>query len=116
MNTLLLNLDGWDLCVDANGNIAMATEPYSQAQDAASAIKLFLGEAYYDTSLGVPYFQSILGKRPTLTFIKTQLENAAKTVPGVAVVQIFLSDFSDRKLSGQVIITNDAGQTATASF
>lgn len=32
-STLLLDTLAWDLAVDAAGNIAVATEPYSLAQD-----------------------------------------------------------------------------------
>jgi hypothetical protein len=35
--------------LDAEGNIAVASEPYSLAQDAASAIKTFAGEVFWDT-------------------------------------------------------------------
>ena len=41
MNTLLLDLTNWDLLVDASGNIAVASDPYSVAQDVASAVRVF---------------------------------------------------------------------------
>ena len=47
--TLLLDRTTWDLCLDANGNIAMATGPYAIAQDVASAVRL-----WHDTTKGVP--------------------------------------------------------------
>jgi len=66
MDTLLLDLDNWDLTVDAAGNWAVASPPYAIAQDVASAIKTFqlqagpndpvLGECWYDNtrkSIGV---------------------------------------------------------------
>ena len=56
MKTLLLDQTTWDLTLDANNNIALAAEPYAFAQDAASAIRLFQGELWYDTTRGVPYF------------------------------------------------------------
>ena len=52
--TLLLTPQTWDLTVDASNNIAVAAEPYALAQDAASAIRLFQGEDYYDTTRGIP--------------------------------------------------------------
>jgi hypothetical protein len=60
VKTLLLDRSLWDLTLDINGNIAMASEPYAIAQDVASACRTFLGECYYDTSQGVPYFQGML--------------------------------------------------------
>lgn len=102
MKTLLLDLDNWDLVIDLDGNIAVASDPYSMAQDAASAIRLFQGELYYNTLRGVPYWTSILGKAPPLTLVKAKLEEAALTVPGVVAVKIYISGFSDRTLTGQV--------------
>ena len=64
MKTLLLDRTQWDLVQDANGNIALATEPYARAQDVASACRLFRGELWYDTAAGIPYFEDILGKSP----------------------------------------------------
>lgn len=117
MNTLLLDLNTWDLVVDANGNIAMATNPYSLAQDAASAIKLFTGELYYDTTQGVPYFASILGKLPPISLIKNAFVNAALGVPEVVSAQAFLSSISpQRVLSGQVQVKSQSGQTAVTIF
>lgn len=102
--TLLLTQDAWDLCVDADGNIAVATAPYSTAQDMASAIRTVQGEVYYDTSLGVAYDQ-ILGQPPNPSFIKTQLTTQALLVPAVATARAFLSQLTGRNLSAQVQAT-----------
>jgi len=116
VNTLLLDLTNWDLLSDANGNIAMASAPYSIAQDVASALRTFLGEVYYDVSIGISYWQSILGYLPPVALIKTQLISAALTVPGVISAQCFLQAIgADRVLSGQVQITVAAVATATTA-
>lgn len=106
----------WDLVSDASGNIAMASSPYAMAQDAASAIKTFQGEVFYDTSLGIPYFQSILGKFPSLTLMKAQFVAAALTVPGVTGAKCFISSIVDRTVNGQVQVTDATGQTSAANF
>lgn len=116
MNTLLLDPDTWDLLVDASGNIAMAADPYAVAQDVASACRLFLGELWYDTTQGVPYFSRILGKLPPLAFIKGQLIAAAMTVPGVARARVFFTSFSNRELSGQMQITTTSGTTVAIAI
>ena len=69
MNTLLLDTVAWDLVLDSNGNIALAQPPYATAQDVASAIRLFLGELWYDQTQGVPYWQQFLGFNPTTSQI-----------------------------------------------
>lgn len=122
MNTLLLNPGSWDLVIDAGGNIAMATDPYSLAQDAASAIKLFLGEYWYDTTIGVPYNPNILGSNPgvpppSIPYLKSQFITAALTVPEVVKARVFFSAMgSDRVLRGQVQIENAAGQQSATGF
>jgi len=116
MNTLLLDTNEWDLVADISGNIAVATDPYSMAQDAASAIRLFKGELYYDTTKGIPYWERILGKLPPLTLLKSQFVAAALTVPGVRTARCFISSFNHRTVAGQVQITDKNGFTQAASF
>lgn len=116
MDTLLLNPVTWDLINDGAGNIAMASEPYSLAQDAASACRAYLGELYYDTTQGVPYDQSILGKPLVLSFLRQQLEEAAETVPGVVSAVVLISSFVDRQVTGQVQVTDVNNNTTVASF
>jgi hypothetical protein len=108
-------LTNWDLVLDINGNIAVASDPYSQAQDGASACRTFLGEVYYDTTIGVSY-GNILGQLPPLPYLKQQYVNAALTVPGVVNAKAFVTGFAGRALTGQVQMTNTAGQTAAATF
>lgn len=116
--TLLLDTLAWDLVLDANGNIAVASAPYALAQDAASAIRLFQGELWYDTSQGIPYFTQILGQLPPINYIKQTFINAALTVPGVASAEVFLSGINTvaRQITGQVQISTDDGQTAVVNF
>lgn len=105
MQTLLLNVQTWDLSVDTSGNIALASNPYSMSQDVASAIKTFRGEAYYDTTLGVPYWQGIIGHLPPISLIKSKLVAAALTVPGVTAAVAYISSIVDRDVRGQVQCT-----------
>lgn len=114
-SSLLLDSVSWDWVVDANGNFAVAGPPYSQAQDAASAIRLFLGELYYDTSAGVPYAR-ILAQPPNVPLLKSYMVTAALTVPGVVSAVCFITSVTDRGVTGQVQITNAAGQIAAASI
>lgn len=116
MNTILLDANTWDLVLDANMNIAMATEPYSIAQDAASAITEFVGDNYYNPSQGIPYFSNILGQLPALNYVKQQYIAAAMTVPGVVSAQVFFLSYTNRVLTGQLQVTNNAGVTLAVGF
>jgi len=116
MKTLLLDITRWDLLTDAAGNIAAAEAPYEQAQDVASALRTFLGEVWYDTTLGIPYFQQILGHTPPVTLFQELMVQAAKTVPGVVSGECTIQAFEDRRVNGQVTFTTDDGQTGTVAL
>lgn len=114
--SLLLDRTKWDLVLDASGNIAVADEPYSLAQDAASAIRLFLGECWYDTTLGIPYFEQILGQYPSVEFMRAEFVAAALGVPDVTAASVFLTGLVRRQLTGQVQVTGPDGVVSTAGF
>lgn len=116
MRTLLLDQTLWDLTKDAYGNIAVAEEPYALAQDAASALRTFKGEVWYDIEIGVPYFQQILGRFPSLSYMKAQFVAAALTVPGTVAAVCYLSGLADRKLTGQVQLTDENGVLTPVSL
>jgi hypothetical protein len=116
LDTLLLDRTAWDLCLDASGNIAMASVPYALAQDAASATRLFAGELWYDTSQGVPYFGQILGQTPPIAAMKASFVSAALTVPEITSAVCYISEIKDRVVSGQVQVTDTAGITTAAAF
>lgn len=108
MKTLLLDVGEWDLVLDVFGNIAVATNPYSLAQDASSAARLFQGELWYDTTKGVPYWSSILGvSPPPISLMKAKYIEAAKTVPDVVDARCFISSVADRRVGGQIQVTQD---------
>lgn len=111
MRTLQLNTNSWDLVADPFGNIALATDAASIAQDVASAIRTFLGECWYDTTLGMPYLQSILGQYPVSSFIKDNVEQAALTVQGVTGVTVAKLALSGRQLTGTVYVTTSTDST-----
>jgi hypothetical protein len=125
-NTLFLDVATWDLVADASGNIAMAEPSYSIVQDVASACRVFLGEVYYDTTVGVPYLGQIvngepaaqnqlqlLGRTPALNILQSALARAALGVPWVAGAEAIISAFVNRQVQGQVQITTESGSTFT---
>ena len=116
MDTLLLDTVAWDLVLDASGNIAKATHPYSIAQDVASAVKLFAGELWYDTTQGIPYFDQILGHNPTVSYMTSAIEGAAMTVPDVVSASSQLAAQDGRALTGQIQIIDTTGASNNVQF
>lgn len=115
-DTLLLDQVTWDLVLDADGNIAKASPPYALAQDAASAIRTWLGEVYFDTTLGLPWAQQVFGKAPSLSLLKEQMKAAAMTVPEVVGASVFLVTLTDRRVGGQVQVTASRETAAALDF
>jgi hypothetical protein len=118
-NASLLLSATWDLALDANGNIAVALEPASLAQDAASSIQTYLGEYYWDTTVGVPWLTQVLGVNPPppLSLLKQLLIDAALAAsPDIATAQVFITGFSNRSISGQVQVVSTTGQVDAANF
>ena len=113
--TLLLDQGSWDLCLDAAGNFAVAKPPYATAQDVSSAIRTFLDECWYNSSLGVQY-QNILSKNPPLSFLRSQMEDAALSVPGVISALCTLQAVNGRRVTGQVQFTTVDGTTQTIAI
>lgn len=116
MKTLLLDKTAWDLVLDTSGNIALARNPYSIAQDVSSAVKTFIGECWYNTELGIPYWENILGEYPSISYVKQQLIDAAFTVPEVVEADVVMVSFDGRNLTGQIKIIDKSGQESGVTF
>lgn len=116
VKTLLLDTVAWDLVLDAGGNIAVAQVPYARAQDVASAIRLFIGECWYDVTRGIPYFEQILGHAPAITIFEEYMVRAALTVPGVVSAQCTIESVDNRTVTGSVTFRSDDGTTGTVGI
>ena len=115
-DTLLLDQDAWDLVLDSNGNIALASPPYAIAQDVASAIRTFLGECWYNTELGINWWGQVFGQLPPSSLIIELINQEALTVPGVVSVQTVITSFSERALAGYVQFVDVDNVTTTVNF
>lgn len=118
MNSLLLSTDNWDLTIDGSNNIATATGGYAVAQDVASAIRTFLGECYYDTLLGIPFFTIALGQRLSQSALQSAINAQALNVNGVVQAKTTLNPLNQttRLLTGTVSIIDTNGQAMDVTF
>lgn len=116
MRTLFLMPDTWDLAIDSSGNIATATQTYQQAQDIASACRVFKYDMYFNQQAGIPYKEKILGySNYSLALYRSQLEEAALSVNGV-VSAIAVLSMKDRTITGAITFTNSANQTGVINL
>lgn len=117
MNTLLLDRTTWDLLLDHDGNIAVASSAYAIGQDISSAVRVFQGECYYNTDAGLSYLGNILGKNQSLSVFQAQAEQEAAGVPEVAEARCLVSSLSyDRVLSGAILFTTTDGTTSNVGL
>lgn len=111
-STLLLDQTAWDLVLDAKGNIAVATPPYSLAQDVAAAVRTFLGDCYYDQTLGIPYFSG-----QSASLLAQQISAQALTVPGVVTAQMVITSYdAEGNLAGYIAFTDESGATTVVNI
>ena len=99
-----------DMVVDAKGDIAVATDEYEVAQNVASACRLWLGEAMYDRTRGIPYKFKVLGNKADMALLDDWFRTEAMTVLGVAECEPFLN-IENRTLTGYLRIKTNSGET-----
>ena len=111
MKTLKLS-ENWDLMTDEGGNIVLADEDYSIAQTAANKIRLFVNDAYFNRTDGIPHFDIELGKpyRVSEAVLTNRIRQAAMSVEGVQDARVVLeNDSQGRYIGGNVYITTSTG-------
>jgi hypothetical protein len=116
------------LGLDGNGNIASVSGPSQIAQDVASAIQLFLGELYYDVTLGLPWLSEVMAKPYAPSILQPLLEKAALSIAGVDKAKAVISgtgivtsqpagfNVPLRKVTGYVEIMDATGQKLGVNF
>lgn len=109
--------EGWDLTLDGDGNLAIATESEAVAQDVASACMVFSGECWFDNTLGIPWKEEVLGKRPTPGYIAQKMQTEAKKLPIVdqALASVFF-DKTARRSYGTIRVTDITGTSTQVTL
>jgi len=115
--SFLLDTDKWDISLDDTGSIAITANPYAVAQDAASACSTFLGETWYDTTLGIPYYERILGHWPGTQLINTKMASEAMKLPYVQSAYCTVTiPRGTRSAAGVMTLTDTNNDTTTIQF
>lgn len=99
---LKLNDSTWD-CVFINGPLTKEgiTSPLTEtvAQRLKILLLTFQNEWFWDTTYGVPYYQSILGRKTTKERIDLIYNQKILSEPGVREIVTFDSTFKNRVYS-----------------
>lgn len=108
---LLLNPSTGDLEI-STGSIQTVESTNEIAQQLRIRLRFFLGEWFLDTRLGVPYFQSILGKKLRGNLIEAYFRKTILTTPGVTTLANFRQSFdgASRQLSVTFTVTTTLGE------
>jgi hypothetical protein len=114
MDTLALS-PAWDLTLDGANNLAIISGPAQIAQDVASAIAVFLGELYWDTTQGIPWL-TMLGESYNPPLLIALLEQTTLTVPNVISAQATINSFQNGNISGIVKVIDTTGAAQNVSF
>jgi hypothetical protein len=81
---ILLDPNTGDMLLDANNSPQLSRGLPAVAQGIRIAVGMFRGEWFLNLLTGMPYFQSILGKRYNNAQIRALYRDAILKVPGVA--------------------------------
>lgn len=93
MSSFALDING-DL--DTTGNELKLTQGIEAIrQHLQVKFRLFLGEWFLDTTVGVPYYESILVKGPNLVLVSDLLKATILETPGVIELLEFDFDFDE---------------------
>lgn len=75
-----------DLAIDTAGNLSIVSGVDAIGQHLRMRLWLFRGELNYDTSAGLPYYESILTKPASLTLIESIYRDEVLATPGVLAI------------------------------
>lgn len=108
------SLSDGDLAIE-NNRWVLLTGTDAVRQRIRTRLRTFLGEWFLNLGLGVPYFQEILRKGPSLAAIESTIQDTIEGTPGVArVTDIFLTvDSTARQLTVTYTAQLTGGDTIT---
>lgn len=114
----LIGSDGNLVLVNGDLMLTLDSETVAQAtaQRLQTRLRMFMGEWFLNTNLGVPYLQSILGKKGAQDIADAAIKNTALGVPNIAGINEYTSSVSPaRSYSAAIVAQTADGTEATAT-
>lgn len=106
-----------DILVDNDGDISISNGKISLtknvSQKVSIVLKTFKGEWFLDESIGIPYFQSILGKKLSKEEIDSIFKTQILNVDGVYKILSFSSSLVNKQYQYCVSILSDENKVET---
>lgn len=107
----VLGLKNNELHLGEDGQIAVFTEKKAYAQTVTNAIRTVFGEVPSNTSLGIPYFDTVFLSHDKILLWKAQVEKRIQEFDFVDAVSEFNAtvDYERRVLTYSLVVTTDEG-------
>jgi len=99
-----------DLAIE-NNDLVLIDGVDAVAQDVLIRLQFFLEEWFLDTRLGLPWFQKILGEKPSSSLVSQIIRTAILTTPGMVSINDFTTEYdgTTRILTVEFRGTADSG-------
>ena len=101
MRSLALDPTSGDFAFTASRSLALVSGADALAQRLRGRLRLWLGEWFGDTSIGIPWLQ-MLGTKDAQAYAEATLRRVVSSCPGVAAVESFDFAFDGATRSAQV--------------
>lgn len=107
----VLGLKNNELHLGEDGQIAVFTEKKAYAQTVTNAIRTVFGEVPSNTSLGIPYFDTVFLSHDKILLWKAKVEKRIQEFDFVDAVSEFNAtvDYGTRVLTYSLVVTTDEG-------
>ena len=107
----VLGLKNNELHLGDDGQIAVFTEKKAYAQILENVMRTVLGEVQSNTSLGIPYFDTVFLSHDKILLWKAQVEKRIQEFDFVDAVSEFKAtvDYERRVLTYSLVVTTDEG-------
>ncbi len=102
-----------DLYIGSDGNLVVDSGQQAVEDACATATKMQLGEAIYQTTLGMPTFQSVWNGVPNLAVYENYLRRTIQAVEGVVRVVSIDVAVANNTLAYRATIESQYGITFT---
>lgn len=111
MTTFAQSGDTYDLMLDSDGQLATVSGKEAYANLVSDALRTIRGEYPYDVELGVPYFQTCLGKNFSVVEWISEVQERTLAFPFVKSISSFdySYDAMTKTMSYRMSIITDLG-------
>lgn len=104
-----------DIYLDADGNISLSFDIQAVLQACAQAAKTLLGEIVLNTTLGIPYFQTVWIGVPNIQQWTAALRSSFLAVPNVVDIISLITSQQESILTYSAIIRTSFGSAPLAA-